>query len=84
MTFTNGGMTWTAWARALAPDEVVRIARDLEMIDDSDVRASLSGSSRVDQDISDDVDYVVGFLNRARDFAVAAASDERGFAYLIG
>jgi hypothetical protein len=76
VTFTDTG--WISWVRALMPNEVATIARDLLTITDVEVDARFAASP------PDDLAYVKQFLQSAREFAVAAATAERGFVYMIG
>lgn len=75
---------WDPWIRALAPREVVDIARDLEAITDDDVVAIVSASARFRREPDWVVEYVMTFLKRARSFVVALARDGRGMVYMIG
>lgn len=84
VTFTDGGLAWHPWVRALPPHEVVLIARDLETIRDHDIEAGLGGFCSSRQSLESEVAYATHFFHRARDFVHAVASDGRGFAYMIG
>ncbi|MGP4031461.1 hypothetical protein [Pseudarthrobacter sp. 1C304] len=83
VTFAEDGCTWHPWVRALAPHDVTLIARDLETINDDDIKAGLSGSFATGQAPESEVAYAAAFLDRARGFVRAAARDGRGFAYMI-
>lgn len=66
---------WIPWVRALSPDEVVEIAADLMVLEQGIDDA-------VESD--DDTEYVRNFLRRAVEFVSHAASQNRGFVYMIG
>lgn len=82
VTQCDGG--WHAWVRALTPDEVVVIARDLAAIDDGQARARLREIDRFGRDPDGEVDYGMHHLAKARAFASTLAAEDRGMAYLIG
>lgn len=84
VTHADDGFTWQPWVRALPPHEVALIAPDLETIDDHDINAVLGGSLSPGQSLESEAAYAAAFLDRAKDFVRAAASDGRGFAYMIG
>lgn len=84
VTHADDGFTWQPWVRALPPREVAVIARDLEAINDHDVNVALGGSCSSVLSLESEVAYANAFLDRAKVFVSAAASDGRGFAYLIG
>lgn len=84
VTYTGDGFTWRPWVRALPPQNVALIARDLETINDHDINASLSGIYSSRQVLESEMAYATAFLDKARSFVHAAASDGRGFAYWIG
>jgi hypothetical protein len=84
VTFARDGCTWRPWVRALAPHDVALIARDLETINDGDIKAGLTGSCLSGPVPESEVAYAAAFLDRAKGFVHAAASDGRGFAYMIG
>ncbi|MFS0717289.1 hypothetical protein ABC337_12995 [Arthrobacter sp. 1P04PC] len=84
VTYADDGFTWQPWVRALPPREVALIARDLEAINDHDINAALDGSCSSGRSLESEVAYAAAFLHRAKVFVHAAASDGRGFAYLIG
>jgi len=78
--FDDDGCSWRPWVRALPPDAVAAVARDLEHISDGDIIASLSPGTSLDADAA----YAAEYLHRASRFAAAVAADGRGFAYIIG
>lgn len=82
--FDDDGCSWRPWVRALPPDVVAAIARDLENISDHDIIASLSGSLSPASSWEADAAYATEYLHRASRFAATVASDRRGFAYMIG
>ncbi|WP_264795163.1 hypothetical protein [Arthrobacter mangrovi] len=84
VTYSDGGLTWSPWVRALPPQEVPLIARDLDTISDDDVEASLGGFCSSHQALESELAYAAQFLHRARLFVRAVASEGRGFAYMIG
>lgn len=84
VTYAEDGFTWHPWVRALPPQDVASIARDLEAVNDHDIKAGLSGICSSGQVLGSELAYATAFLNKARSFVYAAASDGRGFAYLIG
>lgn len=84
VTYADDGFAWQPWVRALPPREVALIARDLEAINDHDINAALDGSCSSGLSLESEVAYAAAFLHRAKVFVHAAASDGRGFAYLIG
>jgi len=71
---------WDPWVRALAPDEMPGIARDLENVDESRL-ADFAGSG-VDSVV--ETDYARQYLRRAREFASRLADEHRGMVYMIG
>ncbi|MFT4137092.1 hypothetical protein [Microbacterium sp.] len=68
---TMQGYGWIPWVRALHPDEMPAIARDLWAIEDADAG-------------SDTDSYVVPYLRRAQAFASGLAAEGRGAVYMIG
>jgi len=84
VTYADDGFTWRPWVRALPPHDVALIARDLETINDHDIKAGVSGSYSSGQLLESELAYATAFLYRARSFVHAVASDGRGFAYMIG
>ena len=84
VTYAADGFTWRPWVRALPPHEVALIAQDLETISDHDIKASLSGFYSPGQGLESELAYATAFLHKATGFVHAAASDGRGFAYMIG
>jgi hypothetical protein len=84
VTYAGDGFTWRPWVRTLPPHDVALIARDLETVNDHDIKAGLSGTYSSGRVLESKMAYATAFLNKARDFVHAAASDGRGFAYMIG
>ncbi|AXJ11567.1 DUF1877 domain-containing protein [Arthrobacter sp. PM3] len=84
VTYADDGFTWRPWVRALPPRDVALIARDLESINDADIKAGLSGSCSSGQLLESELAYATASLHRARGFVHAVASDGRGFACMIG
>ncbi|MCR8669592.1 YfbM family protein [Agrococcus sp. HG114] len=82
VTDREGG--WEPWVRALPPDEVPAIARDLAGIDDAEARARLRESGRFGGEPDAEADYAMHYLDAARAFVSALATEGRGMAYLIG
>lgn len=78
VTITGDG--WIPWCRALAPDEVGLVARDLSDLpgDAAEVGLSRGGTCR------DEAEYVLHFLDRAKAFVTGLAREGRGMAYMIG
>lgn len=66
---------WTPWVRALAPEDVPEIAKDL---------AELQRVLRDCETKDGETRYLLYFLNRAVEFVTNVAASHRGFAYLIG
>lgn len=83
VTYLNDGFTWRPWLRALPPDEVALIARDVGMVGGHDIEAGLDGCHS-SQMLESEVAYATEFLHRARNFVQTVASEGRGFAYMIG
>ncbi|CAM3196300.1 hypothetical protein PSET11_01849 [Arthrobacter ulcerisalmonis] len=84
VSYTDHGYAWRPWVRALPPHEVALIARDLETVSDGDINAGLIGIYPSGHELESEVVYASAYLERARDFVRAVASDGRGFAYMIG
>jgi hypothetical protein len=84
VTYADDSFTWHPWVRALPPHDVALIARDLETVNYHDIKASLSRPYSSGQVPESEVAYTTAFLDKARGFVYAAASDGRGFAYMIG
>lgn len=74
---------WVSWVRALTPNEVAAIARDLDSIDDDDAGARFRERARFG-DPEADAEYGHQYLRKARAFVAALAADGRGMAYMIG
>jgi hypothetical protein len=84
VTYADDSFTWHPWVRALPPHDVALIARDLETVSYHDIKAGLSRPYSSGQVPESEVAYTTAFLDKARGFVYAAASDGRGFAYMIG
>jgi hypothetical protein len=80
---TMRGWGWDPWVRVIVPSEVPSIRDDLNAIADAQVRAWARGRSHL-RDEQEELQYVLQFLSRAREFVDALASDGRGMVYLIG
>lgn len=78
VTMTDEG--WIPWCRALVPDEVGLVARDLSDLagDAAEEGLSRGGICR------DEAGYVLHYLNRAKAFVTGLAREGRGMAYMIG
>jgi hypothetical protein len=76
---TYHGLGWAACARALGPNEMPEIARDLALLEQQ-VECAAPGGSTCDEGHC----YVHHYLVDARRFAEHLARDGRGMAYLIG
>lgn len=81
VTDTHTG--WLSWVRALTPEEVAAVARDLESIDDADAEARFRESARWG-DPDAEAAYGQQYLRAARAFVAGLAASGRGMAYLIG
>ena len=78
------GMGHEPWVRVLTPDEVLRIAPDLERINEQEVEENLDDPWKELRDKGEEVAYAVEHLHRAKAFVQLVAAERRGFAYLIG
>nr|WP_314843226.1 hypothetical protein [uncultured Microbacterium sp.] len=72
---TMDGYGWIPWVRAVSPEEVVEIARDL-----ADLQPVAIEEGAVDRDTQ----YMLDYLNRAVQFVSGLAVSGRGFVYMIG
>jgi hypothetical protein len=72
------------WVRAIAPAEVVEIARDVESITDADLETALTDERSAYPASADEVAYATEYLHDAQEFARAIAADGDGFVYTIG
>lgn len=84
VTFVDGGMAWYAWTRVLDPDEVDKIADDIVMLTDADIRAMLLSGRRVRGPGGDDFAYISHHLACAQEFVVGLSRDRLGMVYKIG
>lgn len=82
VTHTDTG--WRSWVRALTPDEVVGIARDLEAIDDEHASARFREAASFGRDPDAEARYGRQYLGAARTFVSGLASEGRGMVYAIG
>ncbi|WP_050685862.1 DUF1877 family protein [Arthrobacter sp. ZBG10] len=83
VTYGDGGLSWRAWVRVLPPHDVALIARDLATVNERHMEALLMGTYPPGEELESEVAYATAYLNKAKDFVRAAASDGRGFAYTI-
>lgn len=74
------GYGWLPWVRALGPDEIPAVAEDLRRLTPAAARSRL----RDRRFPSEEIDYVLLYLARARMFVDGLVDDGRGMAYLIG
>lgn len=77
---TMTGWGWEPWVRAVMPEEVVEIARDLEALTDHEAVAYFVDSGMD----ADDHEYPVSYLRAARTFVSGLAASCCGMAYMIG
>jgi len=84
VTFADGGFSWRPWVRAVPPQEVALIARDLETIGGHDIKTGLEKLCSSGNEPKSERAYVTQFLNKAKGFVHTVASEGRGFAYMIG
>lgn len=82
VTHTDTG--WHAWVRALTPDDVAVIARDLDSIDEEHAVARFRAAAWREEDRDAQVRYGSQYLDAARSFASQLAADGRGMVYMIG
>lgn len=73
---------WDPWVRALLPEELPAIERDLRDLSDTEVSRIL----REDPSCTEACDdaYVLPHLRRAHEFVAGLVSDGRGMVYMIG
>lgn len=76
---TYSGLGWTAWCRALAPEQLPDVARDLAALGEELGVTAIDGSTTTDGGR-----YVHHYLARARGFVERLVVDGRSLAYLIG
>jgi hypothetical protein len=81
-------MTATGWEsviRALDPDQVVIVAKDLETVTADDVWEMLDdGSLQFSDDRAEEFDYIMWNLDAAKAFTARLAREGLGLVYLIG
>lgn len=80
VTWEPDGYGWFPWVRALGPDEMPAIAKDLGRL----TAAAASTRLRRRGVPTDDIEYTLHYLGDARAFVEGLVSDGRGMAYLIG
>ncbi len=82
---TMHDMGWDPWIRTILPEEIPAIRDDLCAFDEARVRAwAVDWCSPFGADDEDEIRYVLGFLERAKEFVSALADDGRGMVYMIG
>ena len=72
------GLGWHPWVRALTPGDVTEVAEDLRDLTDEVATVGLPA------DVSEEGDYVLHYLSRARTYVTGLASHGRGMVYMIG
>jgi hypothetical protein len=77
----DGG--WEPWVRALHPDEVEVITRDLSTITVGEAEARFRELASLRRD-PEDVDYACHYLRRAQEFIGSLTAAGRGLVYMIG
>lgn len=81
---THMGGGWIPWIDVLAPSDVDDVARDLALLDRSDVEARFAPvSGRIDEG-RDEREYVTQYLGRAQQFTAQMQRRGWGLVYLIG
>lgn len=75
---------WEPWTRAVPPDDIGEIARDLASICEADVETCLHSLPSTPGGIDEEIEYAWTCLSDATEFTAALARDGRGFAYMIG
>lgn len=81
---TFSGMESTPCVRALPPDDVVSVARDIGQITDADVESRLQGTSESSRGLAEELSYALEYLRRAQTFVANLVSSDRGMVYMIG
>jgi hypothetical protein len=80
VTTAPDGYSWIPWTRALRPDEMAPIARDLDRLTPDVVQVGLGKDGADERDLA----YVLQYVDAARSFVAGLVQDRRGMAYLIG
>lgn len=78
------GWGWAGWVRALTPEQVVEVARDLERIGDDEAKERLGDRALPNGQVDPDAAYALHHLRKVRAFMAGLAADGRGMVYLIG
>ncbi|MCU1439043.1 MAG: hypothetical protein JWP85_40 [Rhodoglobus sp.] len=84
---THTAYGWIPHIQVLSPDQVRLVARHLCTFGEADVFAARLRSRGGDGTVNDDPDelnYVVHYLDAARDFSTSLASEGLGLIYTIG
>lgn len=81
VTPLGGWEGWLPWVRAIPPEDVARIADDLETVTRADF---IPWYSRHDGDEESEAESVDQFVCRARKFLRGLEATGRGFTYMIG
>ncbi len=84
---THCSFGWIPHLGVLDPSEVVLIAAALSTVSESDVLTEPLPAHIGDgllRDISEELDYVVQYLEEAKKFTAALAEDSLGLVYMIG
>ena len=79
---TDGG--WEPWVRALHPDQVDVVARDLATITVGEVETRFRELASHGRDPEEDMNYACHYFRRAQEFIGSLAAAGRGLAYIIG
>lgn len=82
VTFVHDGLAWMPWTRALSPDEVAEVARDLCLLDTNDIRALFQRPDFHARE--DDFGYLAHYLAEAQSFVTRMTQSGSGLVYLIG
>jgi hypothetical protein len=82
VTMMDGG--WEPWVRALPPDQVDVVARDLSTITDGEAETRFRELASHRPDPEEDVDYAGHYLRRAQEFIGSLTAAGRGLVYMIG
>jgi hypothetical protein len=81
VTMTGGG--WEPWVRALHPDQVDLVARDLSTITGREAERRFRELASHRSDPEEDVDYACHYLRRAQEFIGSLTTAGRGMVYMI-
>lgn len=74
----GAGLGWHPWVRVLTPGEVADVAEDLRAVVDEAATVGLPAG------VTEEGDYVLHYLSRARTYVEGLASQGRGMVYMIG